>query len=897
MVGGREGGASGGRSDGARGRGRDEARHSGAVLVELGLGDGVGPRDRSGRSRRLVERMGVGDEVCVTKFVLLWWCSLGAFWDALCLRRQRWEDAMIQDLRFGLRVLLKHPGFTLIAVFTLALGIGANTAMFSVVNAVLLRPLPYPESDRLVSMAERSPQLERMFIAYPNLLDWRAQNDVFEQIAAFRRLNFNLVDDGEPERLIGAQVSADLFPALRVRAALGRTFSLEEDKPGSNPVVVLSHGLWSRRFGADSKIVGRSIALNGKSYQVTGVMPAGFQFPRRADLWMSLGQTLSEPGWSERGRGQGLYGIARLKPGVTLPQARSEMETIALRLEQQYPETNQGRRVSLIPLLEETVGEIRPVLLVLQATVGFVLLIACANIALLLLARTAARQKGMAIRLALGAGRWRLLRQLLVESVMLALLGGGLGLWLASQGVRLIVATNPSGPNAIPRAQEIGPDWQMVIFTAAISILTGLIFGLAPAWKASKAALNEALKDSSRGLTSGPSQRRFRDALVSAEVALSLILLIGAGLMVKSLYHLQRVNPGFQADHLLTLQLELPVSKYSTDQEIINFYERLLERLNALPGAQSASAAGGMPIIGGGTQAPFHVEGQPEPKPGEAPIADLASITPDYFHVMGMTLRRGRAFTEQDDQNATRVIIVDDSFAERHWPNAVPLGKRVQLGDNEIWWTVVGVVGRVKQEGLERETNRVQAYLPFLQNPWRAMTIGVRSAADPTSLIAAVRQQVLTLDRDLPIFSVRTMEQILTDSIASYRLSTLLLSAFAAVALILASIGIYGVMSYSVEQRTHEIGIRLALGGQVWDVLKLVVGQGMALTSIGASLGLAGGFALTRFMKTLLFGVSAADPWTFATVAVSLLSVALLACYLPARRATKVDPLLALRHE
>jgi len=826
--------------------------------------------------------------------------SASAFWDALWLQPERWEDEMIQDLRFGLRMLLKSKGFTAVAVLTLALGIGANAAIFSVVNAVLLRPLPYPESDRLVSLTELSPQSERNFITYPNLLDWRAQNHVFEQIAVFRQMNFTLTGNGEPERVIGGQVSAELFPALRVGAALGRTFLTEEDKPGGNPVALLSHSLWRRRFGADPNLIGQSVMLNGMSCQVAGVMPADFQFPNRVELWTPLGQTLSDPDWMHRGNGQGIYGVARLKPGVTLAQAKAEMETIALRLEQQYPATNQGRRVSVVPLLEETVGEIRRALMVLLGAVGFVLLIACANIANLLLARAATRQKEMAIRLALGAGRWRLLRQLLVESVLLALLGGGLGLWLASRGVALIVATNPTGPNAIPRAQEIGLDWQVVIFTAAISILTGLLFGIAPAWQASRPALNESLKDSNRGATSGPGRRRFRGALVSAEVALSLVLLIGAGLMFRSFYHLQRVDPGFQADHLLTLRLALPQSKYSTNQQIVNFYQQLFERLKALPGVQSVGVATWMPFVGGGAISSLIFEGQPEPKPGEAPLADISFVTPDYFRLMGMTLQRGRAFTEQDNQNAPPVIIIDESSAQRHWPNADPIGKRIRIGHlnpNAPWLTVVGVVKRVKMYRLERESNRAQVYRPFLDSPWPTTTIGVRSAVDPTSLTAAVRQQVLALDRDLPVFNVRTMEQAMANSVASNRLNTLLLGIFAAVAFILAAVGIYGVMSYSVAQRAHEIGIRMALGARSLDVLKLVVGQGMALTLIGTGLGLAEAFALTRFMKTLLFGVSATDPWTFAAVALLLSGVALLACYLPARRATKVDPLATLRHE
>jgi predicted permease len=816
------------------------------------------------------------------------------------VRGVRLLEEVWQDLRYGARMLRKQPGFTLIAVVTLALGIGANTAIFSVVNAVLLRPLPYPESDQLVSLAERSPQFNRNFIAYPNLLDWRAQNHVFEQIAVFRSMNFTLTGNGEPERVIGGQVSAELFSALRVNAAVGRTFLPEEDKPGGNPVVVLSYGLWQRRFDADSSLIGKSVALNGRSCLVVGVMPAGFQFPNRAELWAPLGQTLADPDWMHRGNHQGIYGVARLKPGVTLAQARAEMETIAVRLEQQYPATNQGNRVAVNSLLEETVQDVRRALMVLLATSGFVLLIACANIANLLLSRAATRQKEMAIRSALGAGRWRLLRQLLVESVLLALCGGGLGLWLASRGVEWILAINPSGPNVIPRAQEIGLDWQVVIFTTTISMLTGLLFGLAPAVQASKLALSETLKDSNRGATGGPSQHRLRGALVSVEVALSLMLLIGAGLMLKSFYQLQHVHPGFQSEHLLTLRLALPPAKYPTNQQIANFYQQLLERLNALPGVQSAGAATWMPLVGGGSNSPLLVEGQAEPKPGEAPTADISLITPDYFRLMGIELQRGRAFTAQDQQDAPPVVIVDEATAQRHWPNADALGKRIRLGSNNPnvpWLTVVGVARRVKLYGLARDSNPAQVYRPFLASPWAAATIGVRATVDPASLTAAVRQEVLSLDRDLPIFNVRTMEQVLANSVASFRQNTLLLGLFATVAFVLAAVGIYGVLAYDVAQRTHEIGVRLALGAQARDVLMLVVGRGMTFALIGAGLGLAGAFALTRLLKTLLFGVSATDPWTFTSIAALLLAVALLACWLPARRATKVDPLIALRHE
>jgi putative ABC transport system permease protein len=823
-------------------------------------------------------------------------------------------DNLLKDLRYGLRMLIKNPGFTVVAVIALTLGIGANSAIFSVVNAVLLRPLPYDDPDKLMIMSERSPQLEGMSISYPNFLDWREQNQVFEHIAVFRRQSYNLTGSGEPERLTGGIVSADMFPALKATPIMGRTFTNDEDKPGGALVTVLSYGLWQRRFGADPSIVGQSLTLNGKPYTVIGVMPQGFLFPSRVELWIPVGHEYSSPNWQNRGNHPGLYGVARLKEGVTLEQARTEMDAIAARLEEQYPNTNIGGRVSITPLYENVVRGIRPALLVLLGAVGFVLLIACANVANLLLARAAARQKEIAVRTALGASRTRLIRQLLTESVLLSLAGGALGLVLANWGVDLIVAVSP---NNIPRVAEIGLDSRVVIFTLAVSMLTGIIFGLVPALQASKPDLNETLKDAGRGSTGGLHRQIVRRVLVVAEVALSLVLLVGAGLTIRSFYRLGQVNPGFSTDNLLTLQVSLPAAKYPTPEQRLNFYEQTRERIAALPGVQSAAVATGLPLGNNGNQTSFTIEGQPDPPPGETPLMEVVYISPDYLKTMNIPLLAGRAFSYDDKQSAQAdllpgraadsagrdspgVLIIDETFAKRYWPDEDPIGKRVRFGgrgrDNPLL-TVVGIVGRVKMEGLNVDSNRVQGYLPYMRGPWNSMTFVARTAGDPQNLAAAARQEVLAVDGDLPVFSVRTLEQIQADSVAPQRLNMLLLGIFAGVALILAGVGIYGVMAYSVTQRTHEIGIRMALGARRGDVVKLVVGQGMLLSLVGVALGLGAAFALTRVMSSLLFEVSATDPATFFGISALLVGVALVACFVPALRASRVDPMVALRYE
>jgi putative ABC transport system permease protein len=816
-----------------------------------------------------------------------------------------------QDLRYGLRVFLKDPGVTFVVILALALGIGANTAIFSVVNAVLLRPLPYDHPDQLVFLNERSTVLDKISISYPNFTDWRNQNHVFEKIGVFDRGSYNLTGAGEAERIQAAELSADLFSALRVNAMIGRLFTNDEDKPGGAPVVVLSYGLWQRRFGGQAGILNQTLTLNGKGYTVIGVMPQRFQYPSRVEMWVPVGQLAADPDWQQRDNHPGLYGVARLKPGVTLAQAQADMENVAVNLEKQYPKTNAGDRVKIQPLFEVYASDVRRTLWVLFAAVGFVLLIACANIANLLLARATARRKEMAIRAALGAGRWRIARQLLTEGMLLSLVGGTLGLLLARWGVDFILYISPS---AVPRAGEIGLDGKVLGFTLGVSFLTGLLFGLAPAIQAGDLDVQGTLKETGRGTTS---RHWLRSSLVVVEVATTIVLLIGAGLMVRSFYRLQKVNPGFSYEHLTSFSISLPEKKYPDTMQQAAFYSRLVESLRGLPGIDSAAAASGLPLGNNNSQMPFTVEGRPAPPANEIPFMEYCLVTPDYFRVMNIPLLRGRNFDEHDDQShlagrdlsklsqaqrelaGVNTVIIDEEFARRYWPNEDPLGEQIRIEgiDRSAALSVVGIVGRVKMEGLDQDSNRVQGYLPFAQLPSTDMTVIIKASGDPTQLIASVRRQVKAADPDQPIYNIRTMDEIRADSVAPERLNLMLLGIFAGIALVLAIVGIYGVMSYAVTQRTHEIGIRMAIGAQPRDVFRMVLGQGMMLALIGVAFGLVGAFGLTRLMTTMLFGVQPTDPATFAVIAMLLTGVALVACYVPGRRATKVDPLVALRYE
>jgi putative ABC transport system permease protein len=818
-------------------------------------------------------------------------------------------ESFIQDLRFGARMLVKQPGFTLIAIFTLALGIGANTAIFSVVNAVLLRPLPYEEADRLVFLTERSPQNEDMTLSYPDFADWRAQNRVFEYIGVHNAGDYNLTGSGEPERLRVGRASADLFSALRVRAALGRLFTNEEDKPGTPNVVVLSHRLWQRRFGGDPNILNQSLTLNERPYTVVGVLPPDFRFEERNEIWVPVEANLSELVLRGRSTHPFLRGVARLKAGVTLEQARAEMDAIAARLAQQYPiKKNVGARIT--PLLENYVHDARRALWILLGAVALVLLIACANVANLMLARATTREREMAVRVALGASRWRVIRQLLTESLLLAVVGGGLGLLLAEWGVKLILAFSA---NSLPRASEIALDTRVLVFTVAVSVLTGLVFGLAPALQASRADVHESLKETARSATGG--RHRLREVLIITEVALTLVLLIGAGLLIRSFYRLQQVNPGFVDENVLSFRVSLPVQKYAHENQWLNFYQQVIEKLRALPGVKEVGIASRVPLDGNNNANAFRVVGQPPP-PGQA--MQVCFVSPDYFRTMGIPLLRGRYFTEQDNRShlseeqlrgldrgerlrlGRKTVIVDEEFARRHWPNQDPVGKQILWGaggGDDSPLTVIGVVGRVKLDRPQEPIGEVQGYFAFLEYPQPVMSFVVKTTLEPEQMIAAAREQVQAVDASQPIFNVITLTKLRAAAIAPQRFSLLLFGLFAAVALALAVVGIYGVMSYAVTQRTHELGIRMALGAQTRDVLRLVLWQALSLALAGTAIGLAAAFGLTRLMKNLLFGVSPTDSLTFSAIAVLLLLTALVACWIPARRAMKVDPLTALRHE
>jgi putative ABC transport system permease protein len=816
-----------------------------------------------------------------------------------------------QDIRYGARMLLKNPGVTIIVIIALALGIGANTAIFSVVNAVLIRPLPYDESDRLIFLNEKSPVLDEMSISYPNFLDWRSQNQTFEKIGVFNRASYNLTGSGEAERIVTGQVSADLFSVLRVNALHGRVFTNEEDKPGGTPVVVLSYGLWQRRFGGQLSILNQAITLNNKSYTVIGIMPESYLYPSRVEMWVPVGQLSDQPSWQMRGNHPGLYGVARLKPGATFEQAEADLNNVAANLEKQYPDSNTATRVRLRPLLEIFVVNVRRALWVIFGAVGCVLFIACANIANLLLARATARKKEMAIRTAVGASRWRIARQLLTESVLLSLIGGTIGLLLARSGIALILYVSP---NAIPRSREIGLDWTVLAFTIGVSFLTGILFGLIPAIQAGEVDVHETLKESVRGVSG---RHWLRSSLVVVEVATTLVLLIGAGLLIRSFYLLQKVNPGFSDEHLTSLSISLPQKKYATEDARASFYNRLLENIRTLPGVESSAAASGLPLGNNGWQTSFAIEGQPPPPRDQVPLMEACLVTPDYFRAMNIPVLRGRVFTDRDDRShlagrdlsklnenqrsvaGVNAIVIDEQFARRYWPNEDAVGKRIKLGTaaDAPSMEVVGVVGRVKMESLNQNSDRVQGYFAFPQMPQSGMTIVIKGASDPNQLISSVRAAVKEIDPDQPIYSPRTMDEIRAESVAPERLNLTLLSIFAGIALVLAIVGIYGVMSYSVTQRTHEIGIRMAIGARPLDVFKMILGHGMKLALIGVGLGLLGAFALTRLMATMLFGVEPTDATTFAAISIMLITVALLACYLPGRRATKVEPTVSLRYE
>ncbi len=808
---------------------------------------------------------------------------------------------MLTDLRFAFRQLAKSPGFTAVAVLTLSLGIGACTAIFSVVNSVLLRPLNFSEPDRLVVIRETNlPEFPEFSIAPGNYFDWRQQSVSFAHLAAVRGGSYNLTGLGDPVRVFSERVTANYFPMLGVHPALGRAFTEAEAAAGQASVVVLSHGFWQRQFGGRPDILGSTVQLNGQTYTIIGVMPENFQRGRRTEVYTPVAYTDD----NQNHGGHYIRVFGRLKEGVTLDQARSEMNLIADRLAKQFPDTNKGWGVKITPLLESAVADVRPVLLSLLGAVGFLLLIACVNVANLLLARATARAKEIAVRTAMGASRVRIARQLLTESVVLALLGGGLGVLVAQWGMGWLLTFVPDN---LPRAQEIALDGRALGFTCALALLTGIGFGLIPAFQATRLNLNETLKDGGRGSSEGGHRRRVRGALVVAEVAIALVLLVGSGLLIRSFIHLQNVDPGFQAKNAYSASLSLPAKKYGTEPQQNAFVEQAIAGLAALPGVQSVGATHVLPFSGSDYVLSFYLADRPPIAPADQPNANYYAVTSDYFKAMGIPLLRGRFFTPRDVAGAPHVAIINESLAKRYFPNEDPLGKRINITSGpETWREIVGIVGDVKHYRLDGDTT-VQAYEPFAQAPFDSMTFVVRLAASApseggtgnlaTGLPANIRTAIYAVDHDQPVASISPLTALLAGSVSRQRFAMFLFAVFSGVALLLAAIGIYGVMAYTVTQRTGEIGIRMALGAQRGDVLRLVFLQGGRLILIGLGAGLVGAACLTRFIASLLFGVSAYDPLTFIAIALLIAAVASLACLIPARRATKVDPLVALRAE
>ena len=805
-------------------------------------------------------------------------------------------ETLLQDLKYGMRVLRKSPGFAAAAILVLALGIGANTAIFSVVNAVLLRPLPLPEPERLmlvwhVPPAKSFPGVTRFSVSAANYLDWQKQNHVFDKMTAFGRPAMNLTGGTQPESLTVGAATADFFSVMKAAPVLGRTFAAEEDQSGHDKVVVLGNAFWQSHFGSSKDALGQKLTLNGDAYKVIGVMPATFDFPPKAQVWVPLAWTDQER--SVRGNHHYTVG-ARLKPGVDVKQAQAEMDTISSRLQQQYPVDNAGWGAVVVPLREELVGDLGPVLLLLLGAVAFVLLIACANVANLTLAKTWGRRKEIAIRTVLGASRGRVLRQVLSETMLLSLAGGALGIFLARVIVSLILA---NFSDQLPRFWEIGVDAQVLGFTLAISILTGVIAGLAPAWQLTNANLNEAMKQGLGKTDADTGGNRTRSALVISEVALSLVLLIGAGLMVRTLWKLRNVKPGFDAQNVLTMALAIPGTKYQDQYQQAGFYRQVLERVRVLPGVESAGAISALPLMGGSTE-PFSIEGQAVLPMADQPEVAVREISAGYLRSLHVPLLSGREISDADTTDRPAVALVSESFAKRFWPHENPLGKHLTLTFVPgIAREVVGVVGDVKQNGLNLEMGRETIYTSLAQIRRTRVQLVVHTSSAPSSLVSAVTNAVHQVDPDEPVLKVETMEDVVDASLVQQRFSVLLLAAFAGLALLLAAVGIYSVLAFAVRRRVQEIGIRMALGAQIQDVLRMVLYDGMRPALIGVAIGLAGALALGRVVASLVYGVSATDPATFVAGAGLLAAVALCASLIPAIRATKVDPMTALRDE
>lgn len=807
-----------------------------------------------------------------------------------------------QDIRYGLRVLLKSPGFTAIAVLTLALGIGANTALFSVVNGVLLNPLPFPNPDRLVAVYSKTTEFQESSISYPNFLDWVKDNHSFSKLGAFRSEEYNMTGEGEPERLHGHMISADFFPALGVNPILGRYFLPEEDKPGAAPVAIIGDGLWKRKFGLSRDVLGKRIALNGKGYTVIGVAKSQIADLSPSDVYVPIGQW-TEPTFLNRGISMGTNAIGRLKPGVTFEQASADMRSAGANLATAYPETNKDTSVTLVPLKTDVVGSVRGILLVLLGAVSFVLLIACANVANLLLARATGRSREFAIRAALGASPGRVIRQLLTESVMLSITGGAIGLLLAKWGTKALLAALPE---TLPRVEDIGIDGHVLLFTVGISVVTGIVFGLVPALKTLRPDTHETLKEGGRG--SSGARHRTQSVFVAVEMAMAVVLLIGAGLMIRSLAALWSINPGFNPKNVLEFSISSTFGQGVTADQLRTKYRETLRQIRNVPGVEDVAMTGGSLPMSGDSELPFWVEGKPKPATEqEMSLALFYLVTPQYQDAMRIPLERGRLFTDRDDEHAPMVMIVDADFAHTYFPNEDPIGKRVNLAFLNFQAEIVGVVGHVEHWGLGSKQNQnlqAQMYLPLWQVPdpfWTLLQHGgeyvARTAGTPLGVVNSIREAAQGVDASSVTYEVRPMEDVVASSIATQRLAMMLLSVFSMLALALSAIGIYGVISYLAGQRTHEIGVRMALGASSADVLRMVLGEGMRITLVGVGIGIVAALGLTRLIAKIIYGVGAADPITFGLVAVLLTGVALLACYIPARRAMRVDPIIALRYE
>ncbi len=815
-------------------------------------------------------------------------------------------ETLLQDIRFGIRMVAKSPGFAAIAIFTLALGIGANTALFSVVNGVLLNPLPYQQPDRLVALYARSKEFSRGSISYPNFLDWVRRQRSFSTLAAFRQEDYNLTGMGEPERVPAEMVSAEFFPVLGVNPVAGRLMRPEEDRVGAQPVAVISGGFWKRKFGSAPEAVGKTLTLDGVGYTVVGVIPADFRYQsgnfHTSDVYVPIGQW-NDSTFRDRRAAMGMDAVGRLKPGVTLEQAQADMDSVARGLAEAYPDSNKGGGIAMLPLQQDVVGNIRPFLLVLLAAVGFVLLIACVNVANLLLARATGRTREFAIRAALGAGQGRVIRQLLTESMVLAVAGGGLGLLLAAWGTQAGIRLMPE---ALPRAQSVSIDARVLLFTLAASVLAGIFFGLAPALGTSRAGLHGTLKEGGRG---GSGRRhRLQGWFVMVEMAMTLVLLVGAGLMIRSLGKLWSVNPGFNPRHVITFAISRRATPGATPEAVRATMRQLQDTVAAVPGVEAASLNGGALPMQGDSELPFWIDGQPKPATNaEMKTSLFYVIEPDYLKAMGIPLERGRFLTHADNEHAPFVIVIDEQFARLYFAGQNPIGRRIHLPFLDQTGEIVGIAGHVKQWGLTEDSHapvQAQFYMSMEQVPDRFMPLVargglfvVRTAGSPEIEMSAIRRALEKTESDLVVYETRAMDTIIANSLAARRFAMILLGIFAALALVLSCVGIYGVISYLAGQRTHEIGIRIALGAERNDVLRLVLGHGAKMALIGVGVGIAAALLLARLMVRLLFGVSVYDPLTFVTVAAMLILVALAASYIPARRAMRVDPMIALRYE